>query len=259
MTSTNFAVKTSEGSLDCLLIEPDQLAPAPAMLFTFSSTAEDATNVAPHSLPAEAFLNKGHRVLSFDLPFHGKRIGPDGRQSLEGMRDSFLDGSDPFVQFIEDGKAALDECEARNLISAPGVSVCGVSRGGYCALRLAAADVRFHSVAGLAPVVDWRRLTGFEQVKDHPGFASLAMPSWSEPLVGRGVYVVIGNSDIRVGTDLSVASMLKLYELEAAENRTTSRLCLHVVDELPGHSILECWYSDAGNWLRRQCEALSAR
>ena len=211
--------------------------PAPALLLSFSTTRQTSLGEPPYDLTARAFLNAGHRVLSFDLPHHGERVEGYGT-GIQGMCAAFLDGRDPFALFVRDGMAAVDACLERGLATAGRIYACGVSRGGYCALRLAAGDVRIAGVAGLAPVTAWRLLQEFEAVRERPEVAALDLDNWAGELSGRPVYLAIGNHDQRVGTDACVRLAMRLYELEQPRAQGSSATELHVVNsrghELPG-------------------------
>lgn len=76
-------------------------------------------------------------------------------ESLLGMGRAYEAGEDPFEQFVRDGKAALSACIEGGIGSSGKIASYGVSRAGYCLLRLAAADSRVRAVAGLSPVTDW--------------------------------------------------------------------------------------------------------
>jgi dienelactone hydrolase len=138
MTITEFTVEP-EG-LTCALAAPPAPAPDPALLLTFSGTRQMALGRHPYDLATKAFIEAGHYALSFDLPHHGDRVEAYG-EGIAGMCAALVAGKDPFAGFVADGKAAIDACLKRG-IGAGGVFVYGISRGGYCAIRLAAADAR---------------------------------------------------------------------------------------------------------------------
>jgi dienelactone hydrolase len=200
----------------CSLARPDDgaLAADPALLLTFSSTRQSALTEHPYDLPARTFLSAGQDVLSFDLPHHGERVDRHG-EGIDGMCRAFIAGDDPFDRFVADGIAALDACLERGIGGSGRIYVCGVSRAGYCALRLAAADSRITAAAALAPVTDWRVLSEWAAVRDRPEVAALALETRAQQLAGKGVALLIGNQDDRVSTAACVRLGLRL--LEAAD------------------------------------------
>lgn len=219
---------------------PGRVAKHPLLLLNFSTDRTTSLTEPLYAAPAVAFLQRGHRVLSFDLPSHGERIDQHG-VGLEGMRGRLLAGHDPFQLFVEDGKAVIDECIRRGWAEPGRIVVCGVSRAGYCALRLAAADKRVSGVVGLAPVTDWRTLSNFREVKDRPEVAALALEHYAADLAGRRVYLAIGNADRRVGTDAVLHFAYTLSAEEARLGLETSKVRFLIVDDSPGHSIDDRW------------------
>lgn len=238
-TITESTVITAAGELTYWLHRPDQAQAAHnALLLTFSSTHQSAFYEEPQEIPARLFAAAGHAVASFDLPHHGEQVNRFG-QGIDGFCAAFCAGADPFVQFIEQGKAVIDACLAQG-IGQGGVVACGVSRAAYCALRLAAAERRIRAVAGLAPVMDWRRLREFAAVRDQPNVAALALDHWAEELADRPLYLAIGNHDTRVGSDACARFVLRLLEARQTQNDPSPALQFYLVDS-PGHSLADKW------------------
>ena len=74
-----------------------RLARDPALLLTFAAGREGSLFNAPYKYTAEAFLEAGHRALSFDFVGHGERIDRFG-SGIDGLRNSLvLGGVDPFA------------------------------------------------------------------------------------------------------------------------------------------------------------------
>jgi S-formylglutathione hydrolase FrmB len=113
----------------------------------------------------------------------------------------------------------IDACLAKGM-GQGGIFACGVSRAGYCALRLAATDDLIDGVAGLAPVVDWRYLREFVAVREDTDVALLALNHRAEALAGRAIFLAIGNYDQRVISAACVRFALRLAELEEAREMT---------------------------------------
>lgn len=246
---TEITIATPTGPLTYSLHTPDaaQRAPNPALLLTFSSTRQASFDETPYDIPAKMFAEAGHSVISFDLPNHGEQVNPFGA-GIVGMCAALNAGQDPFAQFVSQGSAVLDACLAKGVETTGGIFACGVSRAGYCALRLAAADQRVTGVAGLAPVTDWRRLTEFAAVREEPAVEALALDHYAETLAGRAVFLTIGNHDERVGTDCCVRFALRLFTLEQAQTIGASKIQLHIVDS-PGHSLADEWRAAGAKFL----------
>ena len=224
---------------------------AAALLLTFSSTRQASFYEEPYDIPARLFAGAGHAVVSFDLPNHGEQTNGFG-QGIEGFCAAFCAGQDPFVQFVEQAKAVIDACLAQGL-GRGGIFACGVSRAGYCALRLAAADQRIGGVAGLAPVIDWRNLREFATVREQPAVARLALDHWAEALAGRAIFLAIGNYDERVSSAACVRFGLRLAEIEEARAMAHSRIQLHVV-AAQGHALGVEWRTAGAEFLLAQVQ-----
>lgn len=246
---TELVVGSGDQQIICSLARPDAqtLLTEPALLLSFSSTRQSALTEHPYDLAAKTFLAAGHYVLSFDLPHHGERIDRHG-EGIDGMCRAFLAGDDPFTRFVADGMAAIDTC-LRLGIGAGGICACGVSRAGYCALRLAAADSRITAAAGLAPVTDWRVLSEWATVRHKPEVAALALEHWALDLSGKGISLLIGNQDKRVSTAACLRLGLQLFEVGSGP---TSNIEVHVVDA-PGHALPDEWREAGARSLLRFC------
>lgn len=246
------AVKRGEGTLPVEVQSPaaNRLAARPLLLLNLSGDRQSSLKDGSLGEPARVFLRAGHRVATFDLPAHGERIDRHG-SGIDGLRARFIAGEDPFALIIADGKAVIDELLRRGLMEGDRILVCGVSRAGYCAIRLAAADARITSVAALAPVTDWRELREFASVRDRADVAALTLDHFVEPLVGRRLYVAIGNADVRVSTAACTRFVLALNAAEQRRALTTSQLRYELVDDTVGHSLATRWRQEGAAFLLR--------
>lgn len=243
-----FACGSGDHQIMCSLVRTDDVAlPAdPALLLTFSSTRQSALTEHPYDIPAQTFLAAGHYVLSFDLPHHGERVDRHG-EGIDGMRNAFMAGNDPFARFVADGRAAINACVGRGIGTNGRICISGVSRAGYCALRLAAADPRITAAAGLAPVTDWRVLTEWAAVRHRPEVAALALEQWAAGLDGKTIVLLIGNQDERVSTAACVRLGLRLLEQAGRQQSQTE---LHVVEAV-GHGLPDEWRTQGARSLLR--------
>ena len=248
---SEFDISVNGRTLTCLLAEPDRLTAMddPALLFCLSGPRKKAIDEPPHSGTVDRFVRAGYRAVSIDLPCHGDRAGTQKPTGLAGMCAAVMAGEDPFVMFVEDGMACIDECMRRGYARAGRIYIYGTSRGGYCGLRLAAADHRVAAVVGMAPVTDWRRLHEFAPAGDDPRVAALALQHWAHTLAGRSVYLVIGNRDNRVGTECCTRFAFSLFETEARLGRQTSAVHLYIVSQSVGHRVSDGWFRRGDQFL----------
>lgn len=253
MNISEFDVTTDAGPLTCGLASPapENTATDPALLLAFGGTRQGPLGADAHSDPVKLFVRAGHRALSFDLPNHGDLVDAHG-EGLTGMCTALLAGDDPFARFVANGKKVIDVCLEKDWARPGKIFVCGGSRGGYCALRLGAADPRINGIAGLAPVTDWRVLSEFSAATERPKVAALALHHWAADLAGRPVYMAIGNHDHRVGTHACVALAQRLFELEDPTQEGTSGVEIHVVNSI-GHALPDEWRMEGGRFLLRLC------
>ena len=225
-------------------------------MLNISATAHYALHDETQNHPTEPFLKAGHYVLSFDLPHHGERVGEAYGESLLGWGKAFVAGDDPFEQFVADGEAALDACAARGIGANGKIAAYGVSRAGYCLLRLAAAEPRVRAVAGLSPVTDWAIPEEFAEACPKSKTAPLLLDHWVDQLGETAVYLSVGSQDDVVGTEACVRFAMKLFARQRQVLPEDTLLNqLHVVDS-PRHSPARYWRLDATQFLLKCCEQL---
>ena len=237
MNIDEFTVNAGLEHLRCTLASPASscLHEHSGLLLNISATAHYALHDPTQNHPTEPFLEAGHYVLSFDLPHHGERVGAY-RESLVGMGQAYLAGEDPFQQFVADGQAALDGFFEKGFGVHGKVVAYGVSRAGYCLLRLAAVDARVRAVAALSPVTDWGLPEEFTAACPRTQTWPLLLDHWVEALAHKAIYLSIGSQDDVVGTEACVRFAMKLFEQQRQRLPLDTLLSqLHVVDS-PGHS-----------------------
>jgi dienelactone hydrolase len=239
MDITNFTVDTKTEKIECSLVSPKNPSKNAGILLNISATREYALHDPLQSTPTIPFLEAGHYVLSFDLAHHGSRIKyPDTEgKELKGMALALLDGNDPFEQFINDGKAALDWCKTQNIGTNGKTVAYGVSRGAYCCLRLAASDSRVYAIAGPSPVTTWHPVTEFSStISQSLDLNKFDIQNWIDSLGEKAVYLSVGSQDDIVSTNACVDFAIKLFKHQKdvlPENILLNEL--HVVDS-PSHS-----------------------
>ena len=235
-------------SLGCLLAEPDELSPRPALLLNFASDRTTTLQQPPYDITPRMFVAKGHRALSFDLPCHGERASPDRLEGISGFCAEWVSGRDVLSGFVDEGRTVIDAVISGGLAEPGRIFVSGTSRGGYCALRLMAADRRIAAGAAFAPVTDWRVLQEFAAIKDQPEVARVALDHYAPALAGRAVWLAIGNRDARVSTECCLSFVAAIAEAETAQARSASSVVLHVVPE-SGHAVSDAWRRRGGEYL----------
>lgn len=249
-TSEEFTIDRPYGKLTVVIqtATGKPLANDPLVLLNLSADRQSSLVDGRYGALVRPFLDQGHRVVSFDLPSHGDRVDECG-SGIAGFAASAAAGKKPFETFVEDGKLVIDELIKRGLAKPGRIMVCGVSRGGYCALRLAAADDRIAATSALAPVTDWRDLKEFAQIKQKPEVEKLALTNFADQIAGKRIYVAIGNADSRVGTDACTRFILSVNEAEKQRGLKTSGLRYLVVDDSVDHSLNTRWRQEGIQFL----------
>lgn len=246
-----FSVEVNGQPLTCLLAEPNELSDHPALLLNFAADKSATLNTEPYNITPQMFLDAGHHAASFDLPCHGDREVQGQPRGIAGFCAEWRRGVDVFAGFVDEGRALIDALIERQLAEPGRIFVSGTSRGGYCALRLMAADKRIGAAAAFAPVTDWRVLNEFAGVKDAPEVAELTLTRFAGALAGRAVWAAIGNCDARVGTDACLRFAETVFSAEAEKGCSSSQFVLHVVLE-KDHQLSDYWRRRGGEYLLNQ-------
>lgn len=220
---------------------------APQLLITVGADWRTPLLTEPYRRTADGFLDNGHYALSFDIPCHGERIEPYG-EAINGFRNAWQAGDDPFERFVRDAMAVIDDC-IRLGFAVPGkIAVCGASRGAYLAFRLLVADSRVTRAAGFAPVTDWRYLSEFEAIKDTEAVEALKLHRYIESLAGKPLFFAIGNRDVRVSTLSCCKLYTELTEYNLACGHPESLVEFYCTDD-PGHTMGDHWYERGTKFL----------
>lgn len=225
------------------LVSPpaSQLAKDPWLLLNLCGDRELALTTEPYCLGVRLFLSRGHRALSFDLPDHGSRVERHG-EGIQGWRNAWMAGEDRFQQFVKEASAVIDKAIEIGRAKAGKIAVYGISRGGYLAMRLLAAEARIAAAAAIAPVTDWRVLREFAKEKDIEDLANQRLARWAESLATKRIFIAMGDSDERVGTLSCCRFFLELQEANARRSQAALPVEFHCARMAePGHTVDDSW------------------
>lgn len=227
----------------------EQLAPKPLLLLILTGDLQTALKTPPFNIGVPLFLARGHRAVSFDLPDHGRRVASFG-EGISAWRQAWLTGQDRFQQAVEEATALIDHCVKEGWATPERIMVYGVSRGGYLALRLLAADARIAAAAAIAPVTDWRELSEFTAEKGRTELAATRLSAFADKLAGRRIYMAIGDSDRRVSTLSCCRFFIDLQEANASTGVSRFPVEFHCTRMAePGHSVDNSWRQRGGEFL----------
>ena len=227
---------------------PDQPKPT---LFILASTMESALGSPYFRQCGNQMADAGYLLVSVDIPCHGKQHRPPEPTGLSGWAYRCEQGDD----FVADNNRrlsqVLDELIAGGQTNPDYVGVCGTSRGGYLALQFAAHDPRVKGVAAFAPVTDLTVLNEFKSRSKNEMVQSLSMIRNADKLAGRPVWIVIGDRDVRVGTDEAIAVARRITQA-GLEKGGPSQVDLHVIAEPKGHTVPKGSTDVAAKWFLKQ-------
>ncbi|OHB58908.1 MAG: hypothetical protein A2Y12_17665 [Planctomycetes bacterium GWF2_42_9] len=203
-----FIVPVGNRKVSAMIASPaaKDLHPDPVLLLSIGG--QDTHLIPPNDQPAKYFWERGHRVVSFKIPFEvvaqdALKIGTAARIyniAIETLCDRIISDIDPFTDFIEDAKAVIKTCIDRKWARPGRIVVTGISRFGYLAFRLMASDNQLNIGGGFAPVTDWSELIEFKEQKHLKKVTDLKISLFTEKLTGKKIYMAIGNHDDRVST-----------------------------------------------------------
>ena len=194
---------------------------------------------------------QGYLCVSLDLPCHGGQRQQGETEGLAGWRER-IDAGAPLIEpFTRRAKAVLDHLIKQGQADPQRIAACGVSRGGFAALHLAARDKRIAAVAAFAPVTDLAALQEFAGVEALSAVQELRLSALAPRLASRPIWLVIGDQDRRVGTDQSITFARHVFRA-ARELQLEGALQLHVLPEPGGHTTPRGSFETAAQWIDQQ-------
>jgi dienelactone hydrolase len=227
-TAVSVAKMSTPDGVEFAILGANPTKPAPTLII-LSGVAED-TLLKPSFIQAGRYLApKGYMCVSIDLPCHGTQE-TKAAKGLSGWGKRAMAGDDFVAEFNARMTKVLDYLIAQKLADPDKVAVCGTSRGGFLACRFAAHDRRVKCAVGYSPVTDLRKLSEFRNAASVPGIDAMSLKAHVDELVGRPVFIVIGDRDDRVGTDAAI-EFARALSAAALKANVPSGVELHVVSE----------------------------
>ncbi|MBN2456517.1 MAG: prolyl oligopeptidase family serine peptidase [Sedimentisphaerales bacterium] len=225
--------------------KPDKPAPT---LFILSATIEESLGDSYFRQCGNILADKGYLCVSLDLPCHGLEKKPHEPSNLAGWRNR-IEHNKPFIaEFNARAVDVLNYLVTEGYTNSEKVAVCGTSRGGFLALHFAAIEPRIKCVAAFAPVVDLGTLRDFKGLEQRPNVLSLGLTNIADKLVGRDIWLVIGDQDTAVDTDKVIGFARKVSDLSCKK----SRIELHVMPEPRGHTTPAGAAEQAAIWIDKR-------
>jgi len=192
----------------------------------------------------------GFLLISIDLPCHGTEHRSKEPQALAGWAyrceqgKNFVKTANARLSKVLDYLISSGHCDVHR------IAACGTSRGGYLALQFAAHEPRVNAVAAFAPVTELTALREFQEIKNNAFVLSLGLQQQAQKLAGRPVWIIIGDRDLRVGTDHAI-SFARSVTKASLEKKPDSKVELHVIAEPRGHTVPKGAAEQSAVWMQR--------
>ncbi|MES2791426.1 MAG: prolyl oligopeptidase family serine peptidase [Planctomycetota bacterium] len=205
-------LKTTGGIPFAILGEKPK-APAPTLL-VFGADMRNTLIGEDVNRLGRLLIPHGYLCVSLDLPCHGTDTRPGEKSGdLAGWKTRVVNGENIVTPFCGQTTGVLDYLVAEGYTDPAQVAVSGTSRGGFFAFHCAAADSRIQQVIAFAPVTHLPALAEFAGAETNPLALSLSPVHVAHKLVGKPLWIVIGNQDLRVSTDDCLALGLEVIKL----------------------------------------------
>lgn len=246
----SFRILHTSGSVRFALWSDKPEKPAPT-LFIFAAGLEDMENTSYATEIGRILAKKGYLYVALDPPCHGADIKDKEPGQLPGWRYRLERGGKLIEPFTTRASSVLDHLVKEGYTDPGRVAACGISRGGFLAYHFAAAEPRVRAAIGFAPVTNLLALREFVGMEKHEATRALNLASHADKLVGKGVWMSIGNDDDRVNTDDAIAFMRKVVAASVAGRkgpRTVVPVEL-IVGGTVGHTDVSGSHAMAAQWL----------
>lgn len=195
------SVLKTTGGIPFAVMGAKPSAPAPT-LFVFGSDMNGSLANVDGNKIGHRLAEHGYLSISLDLPCHGADVRPgENASDLRGWKTRIEQGENIAAVFARKVSQVLDFLIAEKYTDPTQVAVVGTSRGGFIALHCAAAEPRFKQVIAFAPVTHLPALVEFAGAEKNEAVLALTPIHVADKLVGRPMWIIIGNQDLRVSTD----------------------------------------------------------
>lgn len=206
------SLKTDEG-IPFAILGDKPAAPAPT-LFVFGSDMRGSLIQEDGNKLGRLLIPHGYLCVSLDIPCHGADTRSGEKPSdLGGWKTRIVNGENIAADFSKKVSLVLDYLIAEKYADPAQVAVSGTSRGGFIAIHVAAAEPRIKQVIAFAPVTHLPALAEFAGAETNADVLALTPIHVADKLVGKPLWMVIGNDDLRVSTNDCLALALEVVKL----------------------------------------------
>ncbi|MFA6564674.1 MAG: prolyl oligopeptidase family serine peptidase [Verrucomicrobiia bacterium] len=208
---------------------------------------------------ARLLAKQGWMSVVIEPPCHGEDRRPEEPEGLAGWRHHLDYGEDVVQAFNAKARAVLGHVIAQGFADPGRLAICGTSRGGFLAFHFAAIEPRIKAVAGISPVTDLLALAEFKGTATDSAAEKLALTHIAPKLIGRPVWLSIGNNDERVDTDCAIAFTRAIVHASARQSKEPAPVIPVelVVAPSAGHRKINQAHEQLAVWLAKVLPALS--
>jgi dienelactone hydrolase len=225
-------------------------APAPT-LFVLGGSVESMDEIRLYSETGRQLSTQGWLYITVDIPCHGHDIRENEPGQLSGWAHRVKRGEDFVTPFVGRCGDVLDYLIEAGYTDPQRVAACGTSRGGFCALRLAAAERRVRAVSCVSPVTNLLALSEFDDVTTKQA-APHSILAFTDKLAGRAVWLSMGNDDARVNTDDCIAVARSLVAESRRRHPELKTVPVEmIVGPSEGHRAIDDAYSLAARFIAK--------
>jgi dienelactone hydrolase len=182
--------------------------PAPT-LFVLAASLETMRDDGHFNALGRTLARYGFMSIMLDPPAHGEDWRKGEGNGMEGAlvawRQRLDRGEDLVGPFNRRAEEVLNYLIQQRLADPARVGAFGISRGGFLAFHLAAADARIQYAAALSPLIDPMALSEFVGDSQLERAEAVSAIRLAPKLAGRPIWIGISNDDMRVDVGQIIA------------------------------------------------------
>lgn len=223
--------------------------PAMPMVLVLTTDIHDSLAGTFTSI-SQTLSNAGYTIAAIDVICHGKDVRFDETAGLDCWAHRVkAEKQDAFAKMVANASAVISDIGNKKIAQNTSVVALGVSRGGYAALRVAAADPRVNRLVLMAPVTKLERLDEFKGMAVDDSIYGLERDA--HIFSDDHIFMQIGNADTRVGTAEALAFEREV--VAAAGDRLDDFTT--VITPLRGHGT--AMHNEAAKWVMKSYAAMN--
>jgi len=236
--------------LDVFYKGPDlQKGPLPS-LFYFALSGQESLTLSPFNQPVDTWEEAGLRIFSVNLPGHGTRLNP--LEAMQAWVRGLKEDSYYIENFISQCSQIIRYLIEQHLLPSQ-IGAAGLSRGGFAATLLAAAEPAVSTLLGFAPLTDLSRLSEYQENAISP-LPSHQLSALAEALTEKEIAYFIGNHDTRVSTESCFYCIKAFTEAAYAKGNRSPQVALQIFPSVghKGHGTPPEIFAEGAQWMVRK-------